>query len=57
LSQKNSGKSIEPMRLTPCQRPLRLEFSIAIGLEPTTHRLIPTRRDSTLEQLLPDPAG
>ena len=28
-----------------------------VGLEPTTTRLIPTSRDSTIEQILSNPAG
>src|SRR5919109_114047 len=28
-----------------------------VGFEPTTRRLIPARRDSTVEQIVSDPAG
>ena len=41
------------------QRIASLEWMKArqVGLEPTTSRLIPTRRDSSIEQIVADPLG
>ncbi len=39
------------------ERMRRVTQTPRVGFEPTTDRLIPARRDSTIEQLLADPAG
>ena len=43
----------------PLRKPVRykpIEMAPEVGLEPTTSRLIPTRRDSIIEQMFPDPS-